>query len=43
MEDQIKKCPYCGETILEVAIKCKQCGSMLNDSNKGKITFTFVH
>ena len=23
-------CPYCKETILEEAIKCKHCGSMLN-------------
>jgi len=30
MEDQkTKKCQFCGEEILEVAIKCKHCGSNL--------------
>jgi hypothetical protein len=24
-----KACPYCGEQILAVAVKCKHCGSML--------------
>jgi len=24
-----KRCPYCGEEILAVAVKCKHCGSML--------------
>ena len=28
MEDT-KRCPYCGEEILSVAVKCKHCGSML--------------
>lgn len=32
MEEPTKKCPFCGETILEVAIKCKHCGSMLNET-----------
>lgn len=29
-----KHCPYCGESILESAIKCKHCGSDLNGGKK---------
>ena len=28
--EAIKRCPYCGEEILAVAIKCKHCGSTLS-------------
>ena len=30
-----KACPYCGEDILAVAVKCKHCGSMLDGSAVG--------
>lgn len=30
--DELKRCPYCGEQILSIAIKCKHCGSMLTDA-----------
>ncbi len=31
---ETKKCPLCREDILEDAIKCKHCGSMLNGIKK---------
>ncbi len=35
-EEKTKLCPYCGETILEVAVKCKHCGEFLNETVNGK-------
>jgi predicted RNA-binding Zn-ribbon protein involved in translation (DUF1610 family) len=31
---ETKICPYCGEEILAVAIKCKHCGNWLDDNHK---------
>ncbi len=36
MAEEVKKCPFCGEEILQVAIKCKHCGSMLDGSEQEK-------
>ncbi len=30
-----KVCPYCAETVLTAAVKCKHCGSMLDGSEGG--------
>ena len=32
IKEPTKPCPFCGETILEVARKCKHCGEMLDAS-----------
>lgn len=31
MKKETMKCPYCGEEILSVALKCKHCGEWLNE------------
>jgi uncharacterized membrane protein YvbJ len=36
MAEDAKKCLFCGEDILQVAIKCKHCGSMLDGSDQEK-------
>lgn len=43
MPEPTKKCPFCGEEILEVAVKCKHCGSMLDGTGQEKsVTVTGV-
>jgi hypothetical protein len=34
MNNEEKECPFCSETIKFTAVKCKHCGSMLDDSSK---------
>ena len=34
MSEKMKRCKYCDEEIFEAAIKCKHCGSMLNEGSE---------
>ena len=39
-EQKQKPCPYCGESILAVAQKCRHCHTMLTGPNAGKTSIT---
>lgn len=39
MENNTKRCPFCGEEIKATAIKCKFCGEFLNNENSGNTVY----
>jgi hypothetical protein len=42
MSSEMKNCPFCGEQILSVAIKCKHCQTMLKEEIAEKVEPLFT-
>ena len=43
MEQETRKCPYCGEEILAVAKKCKHCGEWLTEDKAENTPKQMIH
>lgn len=44
LEHLVKECPHCEEVILEVAVKCRHCGELVDNSqNSFSTPFDYPH